>query len=881
MKKIILAVLLLIPVIVILVINVSGVIISSAVALDVENIILTHAGVAANSFELNLEDYSDKTFNFGIEYYPRVAQITNIIWTSSDTEVAEVNEGKVTIKNYGSVDIIAMAANNNNAKTLCTLYIGGQALRDINILSYGVYDEGNISIKKYEAIQLEGAVTPAGALGNNKIGWSTSNKNVISIDANGVITAKEEGTATITATASNELGTVDKSINVIVSGEALVKQSIVYTQNNSVDIANIINASEYSLEIEGGTLTGTTITTANCATVTVLSGGDQATITVEKTAGEKIIIENFDALQKGMWAKGNYVATNSANIILNAVTAYGSSKNIEWLSSNNAILNVVDGRLFAGEASGEVIITARAEDCIEKELTINVLTPVTSFRLDQNVISDAVGLAQRKAIGSMSMIDGEITAGLKLGIKSIYPIGASNLFEYKSNNTALATVDNQGNVIFTESGIGQPVTITATPVFSTVSAIASYTFNVIEGVNIGMGFDNIYDEETNTMPSFEPYNDMHKVIDETDYAVVLHTDVYLPSAEEGGVPYKNFGNSIYGNNYKVDGQFYSSSPKSRLFYWYLGEGADSFGEDADIIIENLNVQAYKPTSDDSKEAFTSLIEKGGGPVCIEGARISGQIFNLAFKYCLFQYAYSHLDFTAGDISVEGCIFRNNSATAITVQFCELDAANVSVKNCIFSNTIAPIGVILGELNKVMEFKKNYTLKPSKIVFEGDNYMYNWKKVDEIRMDMLPSVPDNPTFNALVYQFNNILSDFLRSVFTLKVNSDILYYYDGSNYVNLGFLLLGLWYDANPQLNPDSFSEEGVNIIMDENKYWMKKMDISGMPIIQNPIINRVGILPENYAYIINQRDSTGKYNTQPGETYNIDSSTYNRLHGVT
>ncbi len=879
MKKIILSVLLIIPVIVILVINVSGIIISSAVALDVETIMLTHAGVASASYEIKLEDYTSRTFNLGVEYFPRVAINTAMIWTSSDTEIAEVFDGKVTIKNYGSVDITAMSVTNNNARATCTLYIGGNALRNIRILSYGRFDEGDIAVKRYERLQLEGAVSPAGALGTNKVMWSSSNTNAVKVDANGVITALAAGSATITASAGNAYGEVSKSITITVAGEALVKQSAVYTESNSVDIAAYIAASGYSLSVQGGTLSGTLVSTQGVAEVTVTKGGDSAVITVERLLTEKILIENLDALQAGMWAKGNYIATNSANITLKAATALGSSPTIEWLSSNNAIVNVVGGRLYTGGISGEVEITARAAGCVDATVNVSVLTPVTYFRLDQNINSDNVGLAQSKVMGTMTMVDGEITDGVTLGIASVYPSGAARIFEFRSSDISRATVDASGKVIFAESGIGQPVTITATPVFSTISAIASYTFNVVKGVNIGMGLINIFDEDNGVRPSYAPYNDMHKVIGETEHAVVLHTDVYMPSATEGGVPYTNFGNSIYGNGHKLDGQFYSDSPKSRLFYWDLGQGENSYAANADIIIENLNVQAYKPTSDDSKEAFTALVEKGGGPVAIEGARIAGQTFNLSFKYCLFQYAYSHLDFTAGDILVEGCIFRNNSATAITIQFCEKDAADIIVKNCIFSNTIAPVGVVLGELNKVVEFKKNYKLKPSKFTFEGDNYMYNWKKVDEIRMDMLPSVPDNPSFNALVYQINNMLSDFLRTVFTLKVNSDIMYYHEGSNYVNLGFLVLGLWYDANPQLNPESFVDDGINVYMDEDKYWMKRMDISGMPIMQNPIIRSLGIVPENYAYVLNQRDKNGMYNTLPNETYNIDSKTYKRLRG--
>lgn len=73
---------------------------------------------------------------------------------------------------------------------------GGHAAEDITI------SETEITITNKESCQLTATVTPDSAA-DKSVEWSTDNSDVVSVDANGTVTALSAGTATVTATAAD------------------------------------------------------------------------------------------------------------------------------------------------------------------------------------------------------------------------------------------------------------------------------------------------------------------------------------------------------------------------------------------------------------------------------------------------------------------------------------------------------------------------------------------------------------------------------------------------------------------------------------------------------------------------------------------------------
>lgn len=117
-------------------------------------------------------------------------------WSSSNSNVATVNNGTVTGKKAGTVTITATLMNSGNvpvAKATCTVYIKSSTIA-LNSSSASVYAKG-----QGNSVTLTATVN--GVTSGNTVTWSSSNTGVATV-TNGVVKAVKAGTATITATSN-------------------------------------------------------------------------------------------------------------------------------------------------------------------------------------------------------------------------------------------------------------------------------------------------------------------------------------------------------------------------------------------------------------------------------------------------------------------------------------------------------------------------------------------------------------------------------------------------------------------------------------------------------------------------------------------------------
>ena len=122
--------------------------------------------------------------------YPENATNKSIIWSSSNTKVATVSStGKVTAVETGTAVITAKSASGDKLAT-CSVVV-------ISVVNNVSLNKSNITIKEGEIATLVATITPADAA-NKLVTWSSSNKNVATVDSAGKVTAVGAGTATIT-----------------------------------------------------------------------------------------------------------------------------------------------------------------------------------------------------------------------------------------------------------------------------------------------------------------------------------------------------------------------------------------------------------------------------------------------------------------------------------------------------------------------------------------------------------------------------------------------------------------------------------------------------------------------------------------------------------
>ena len=108
--------------------------------------------------------------------------------------------------------------------------------------------------------------------------------------------------------------------------------------------------------------------------------------------------------------------------------------NIEFISSDNSIAMIDNDGYILGLSSGKCTITAKASNNVSASIDINVYSPVTDIGIDTNDIILEIG-----DIFNLNVI--------------IYPEDATNKeIEFISQNTNIASIDNQGNIIAKEIG---------------------------------------------------------------------------------------------------------------------------------------------------------------------------------------------------------------------------------------------------------------------------------------------------------------------------------------------------------------------------------------------------------------------------------------------
>ncbi len=152
-------------------------------------------GIALNKTSLSLRE--TETAQLTATVTPEDAEDRSVTWSSSDNSIATVNaEGVVTAIKEGTATITATTNDGSNLKATCTVKVSIMPVASITLnITEKTLEEG-------ETVNLTASVLPANA-SNKSLAWTSSDENVATVDANGLVTAVKEGTATITAKAND------------------------------------------------------------------------------------------------------------------------------------------------------------------------------------------------------------------------------------------------------------------------------------------------------------------------------------------------------------------------------------------------------------------------------------------------------------------------------------------------------------------------------------------------------------------------------------------------------------------------------------------------------------------------------------------------------
>ena len=141
---------------------------------------------------------------------PSNATDKTVSWTSSNSSVAKVSDGKITAVKAGTATITATAGG-KTASVVVAVADNPVPVESVSVSGDGV-SGGKLSLKSGASAQLTATVKPDNAT-DRKVTWTSSDSSVANVMGTGVVTAgSKAGKATVTATAGGKSASVEITV---------------------------------------------------------------------------------------------------------------------------------------------------------------------------------------------------------------------------------------------------------------------------------------------------------------------------------------------------------------------------------------------------------------------------------------------------------------------------------------------------------------------------------------------------------------------------------------------------------------------------------------------------------------------------------------------
>lgn len=730
MKKVLIGVLILIPIIIV------------ASVLLTTNIISKNSYLPVDRVELN-ENYIEFSLDNGntidtlkATVYPRLAKNHNLTWSIeeqhsdipfvyakddpcqgcadlSDKELKEHiatnhidiatidNNGVVTVYGYGSF-IVKVTTEEGNKFATCSVKVVGDKVTKIELMPYGssskLSEKDVISLDKGERLLVNPIFTPGGAR-NKTVTWKSADEGIVEVDKNGILTAKGAGETTISVS-SNDTG-IGTSVKVKVNNGIFKGESYCYTAD-TVNVKNFMNVSDFTTaKVAGGTLSsdGTLNFDKNATVATVTVNGKTFTaIKVDTLSDDDIVFKNYDILLQKLHNKNGdeveYIVKRGLPIYLEVVyrnpkkagvpevefssndIAPGSPiVNIEQFDQSGKKSNVGNIAMIEPNKEGDVKIVAkdRATNKTCTTVELKVVTPVFAINLALNATDAKRGIAAETVFGNKIFnADCTETFFYSFNMDFNYPkdVDFEN-FEFSTSDESIAKFsDEKGsyNKLILNDKIPDEKKGLKNKV--TITIKAKYPM-----------YDNMPVVATYVLNVIDGYT----VSNETQLKKALHEKkesvaIYVKDSTAGGkleIRADNDtdasritmqeGTSLYGNGFIVC--FNEQDMINRK--------NDYFNELLKIKTSNVHVEnTILRMGYNDPEAKNGLLQWDKSRRCVrilheienydDETKNNEMINNISFRYCIFENAKTVMEIAGADVNIEGCVFRNSSANSLFI-----------------------------------------------------------------------------------------------------------------------------------------------------------------------------------------------------------------------
>ena len=729
MKKVLIGVLILIPIIIV------------ASVLLTTNIISKNSYLPVDRVELN-ENYIEFSLDNGntidtlkATVYPRLAKNHNLTWSIeeqhsdipfvyakddpcqgcadlSDKELKEHiatnhidiatidNNGVVTVYGYGSF-IVKVTTEEGNKFATCSVKVVGDKVTKIELMPYGssnkLSENDVISLDKGERLLVNPIFTPGGAR-NKTVTWKSADERIVEVDKNGILSAKGAGETTISVS-SNDTG-IGTSVKVKVNNGIFKAESYCYTAD-TVNVKNFMNVSDFTTaKVAGGTLSSDGTLNfdkdATVATVTV-NGKTFSAIKVDALSDDDIVFKNYDILLQKLYNKNGdeveYIVKRGLPIYLEVVyrnpaksgvpevefssndIAPGSPiVNIEQFDQSGKKNNVGNIAMIEPNKEGDVKIVAkdRATNKTCTTVELKVVTPVFAINLALNATDAKRGIAAETVFGNKIFnADCTETFFYSFNMDFNYPkdVDFEN-FEFSTSDESIAKFSD-------EKGSYNKLVLNEIPDEKkghknkvTITIKAKYPM-----------YDNMPVVATYVLNVIDGYT----VSNETQLKKALHEKkesvaIYVKDSTAGGkleIRADNNteasritmqeGTSLYGNGFIVCFNEQDMIDRKNDYFNELLKIRTSI-----VHVEN----AILRMGYNDPEAKNGLQQWEKSRRCVrilheienydDETKNNEMINNISFKYCIFENAKTVMEIDGADVNIEGCIFRNSSSNSLFI-----------------------------------------------------------------------------------------------------------------------------------------------------------------------------------------------------------------------
>ena len=942
MKKFLIAVICIIPIIVVLALSATSDIILNFAPVNPESIVVKDSSNNEIDTDALIMASTDTNDFLIIDIYPTITPDKSITYEQVGGGTASIeleqqgdsNRYDIIATGSGAVSLIVRAEKNVNVQVQLNFYVQSTKVNELSIFD----DHGNV-VESTDSIQdgyddlepyrLTGPArfvydaNPIDALGDEEAQWFVAvGKDLVSVD-NGIVRPLKRPTTGESGLAIVKLELYDKDVTLheryfaVDVSDAVASQDSVYADSEA-DLEAVIQGTlliQNDLKFSYSSIGGD---------VYVVSGS----YTDEKGEKQEFEFEINVSIGGAKWGfidgystiytnNGNYFA--AFGYIGGAAFDENETQSIVLTSSDDKVLSVgLSGRKWKLTPLKAGKVTLRAEKdgaVVEKEIVVRE-RPLVIFQ-DLVTADSQLGIRMDRTWGTewVKTENGETayTSDFRMGIRGdtnafdVLWTATVTDFEGGTVNVApayggtepteeqLAPIGGEEYVRLIPVGDGtQAVVMRLNPqkmLGATMTLTASVLVDNRPIGNVTASFTFKFHD----IPSVNVYtwDEMYWSVCNMNRDIIMQSAITVPdevfAANNADVDAIDMRSSMYGNGFLF--QMTGVAPHDKLsvfgieghFYHFMKGQQTVSGEvyDRGIVFEDMRISGM-PTMDE----LVKISEQGKSSYFFCRSWSSEKI---TYRYCQIYNCTKGVHAHGSDLfTLEGCIIGDNYTTGGELAYSVANynsGCKLVLKNNVFKTSRGPSLMI--SPRQLVDEVLNQSITPY-ISVEGFLDVYNWKTRKQ-----LPDV-FSTTVGTMVSAYvpsslldvPEIVSNAMTEVMNNEIYDNLFFNYAGEQYISLAVTVLGLMCTATPDRITIA---DGTGMA----SFEMPLHDANGTPLgeLKNleSLIPSIGNLIGNATVakmkishnpvIICPDFSTGSPNIMPGEQIPNDRELYDRLTG--